>query len=774
MERKLLLAGATSLWCALTSVSSLALAQEAPDAKPNSGSSDSAPQKASEKQGSAVVPTPDSGAAAPASDGTQHNNGGAGDIIITAEKRKERLQDTPVAVTALTAQDLTTNNQLRLAEYYSQIPALNIEPGFGGQPVLTIRGINSGGGNATVGVLVDGVPIGGSTYFNATTQIPEIDPSDLQRVEVLKGPQGTLYGNSSIGGIVNYVTQDPSFTSFRGRLQTGLAHIENSHGELGYNISGSINVPVSPKLAVIVSGFARKDAGYVDNVNSGQKGVNDNRVEGARVAVLWRPTDNFSWKISAIYQRDQQGSIGVVNTALGDLKTDELPGSTRYQETTKILASTMSLKLGPSTLESITGYSDNHFISGADFSFFGPFIGLPDSYAGYSGIADRNDEETKKFSEELRWTWHLGRRVDWLIGAFYTHEDSPYVQYWYAENPTNGQPITTQPATLLTFPQPSTLTEYAAFSNLTVRPTDRLELQAGIRADVNRQTMKARSSGYISGLFFGGDPSIQPDAHSRQSATTYLITAKYNFAKDVMAYARLATGFRAGGPNPNAALLGLPPTFEPDTTTDYEIGMKAYFFDHKLYLDGDAYYTAWKNIALGLVTPQSNGYLANAGAARSKGFELAANVEPIQGLHLSGWVALTDAVLTKPFPSNAQAYGVPGNPLPGSSRWSEHASVDYRWPLFGLWDADVAGQFSKVGGRYGGFTPSPLIERTYLPGYLQADLSAGITNRSWTVRLYVNNITDKRGSLSGSPQGGNTQFVFIPPRTAGFNIIKTF
>src|SRR5580704_15151612 len=166
------------------------------------------------------------------------------EVVVTAQKREERLQDVPVSVTAISADTLVENNQVRLQDYYSQIPGVTLSAStFGGLPSLTIRGLNTGGG-ANVAVMVDGIPFGSSSSLVSGAQPPDIDPADLARVEVLKGPQGTLYGANAIGGLLNFVTAAPATTSFSGRVESDLSSIYNGN-ELGYGTRASVNVPIS-------------------------------------------------------------------------------------------------------------------------------------------------------------------------------------------------------------------------------------------------------------------------------------------------------------------------------------------------------------------------------------------------------------------------------------------------------------------------------------------------------------------------------------------------
>jgi iron complex outermembrane recepter protein len=203
-------------------------------------------------------------------------------VVVTAEKHEARLQDVPVPVTAISADGLASSNQVRLQDYYSSVPGLSIaSDGFrAGIPTVAIRGITTGGyGNPTVGITIDDVPYGSSTLQGGGVYSPEIDPSDLQRVEVLRGPQGTLYGASSRGGLLKFVTLDPSTTALSGRVQSDVNTVHHGEG-VGYGLRGAINIPITDSFAVRASAFGRRDVGYIDNVLTDERGVNRDTASG--------------------------------------------------------------------------------------------------------------------------------------------------------------------------------------------------------------------------------------------------------------------------------------------------------------------------------------------------------------------------------------------------------------------------------------------------------------------------------------------------------------
>ena len=707
------------------------------------------------------------------------------EIIVTAEKRSERLLEVPVPVTVINAQSLVDNNQFHLQDYFSSIPGLNVSTSSaGGYQLLSIRGITTGLANPSVGVTIDDVPFGSSTLYGGNVP-PDIDPNDLARVEVLRGPQGTLYGASSIGGLIKYVTVDPSTEQRSGHLQAGLTSVRNGDS-VGYSVSGAVNVPLSDSLAIRASGFTRIEPGYIDNPVLGIKGVNKNDADGGHVSVLWRPSDLVSLKVSALLQEFKaHGSPdvdrpvnGYVGPILGDLQQNYIPGAGAYDTKVQAYSATLKASLGGVELTSVTGYNINGYTSTVDFTYlYGPYTQNGVAGTGFNGFGVAgsplySDATTKKFTQEFRAASSLTKSIDWLLGAFYTHEEgSPSVSNLLAENATTGAIA----GLFGSFSQPSTFQEYALFSDLTFHVTPRLNVQVGGRESRITQSNQETDSGPYVLVFEGvASPNVGPTYRAKANAFTYLVTPQFNVSPELMLYARLASGYRVGGPNP---AIGVPPEYSPDKTYNYEVGVKGEAFDRRLSFDASVYYIDWKNIQLELSNPVSGfEWTGNAGAAKSQGVELSVESRPLQGLKITTWVAWSDAVLTEPLPPGypgISAVGSSGDRLPYSPRLSGYLSMEQEFPLWNGATGFVGGVVSYIGDRQSVFTQTPA--REYFPGYAKTDLRAGTKYESWTLNIVLNNAFDRRGILDGG-LGSNIPFDYhyLQPRTVGVSVAKDF
>jgi iron complex outermembrane receptor protein len=698
------------------------------------------------------------------------------EIVVTAQKREERLQEVPVPVTSISADSLISSDQVRLQDYYTRIPGLSVTAGeggsFGGLPKLTIRGITTGGfSNPTVGIIVDDVPFGSSTNSGGGLPAPDIDPSDLARVEVLRGPQGTLYGASSMGGLLKFVTVDPSTDGVSGRVQAGTSSVYNG-AELGYNFRGAVNVPLGDTFAIRASAFTRQDPGYVDDPGLHSDGVNEGRTDGGRLSALWKPSSIFSIKLSALIQDAKADGSSFVDIlpGLGDLQQSAVRDSGRYDRKTQAYSATINSTLGGIDVTAVSGYNISKLVDAYDFSAALGSIaqnGVPGTgFNGFGvpGVYFLETTKTNKFSQEIRLSAPIGERFEWLLGAFYTHEKSSDAWDLLAAVPATGVAV----GSVGHFNAPTTLTEYAVFTDLTYHFTDRFDIQVGGRESQDKQTYTSSTD-----LVFL-PASVVPEVDAKANAFTYLVTPRFRVSTDLMIYARLASGYRAGGPNLNPLSLAVvAPTYAPDKTQNYEIGVKGDVLDRTLSFDASIYYIDWKDIQIQVYAPgTTSAYTTNGSRAKSQGVELSAESKPLTGLTIAAWVAWNDAALTEPFPLGP-VYGVSGDRLPYSSRVSGNLSADQEFALAKSITGFVGASVSFVGDREGVFTGSP--QRQNFPSYAQTDLRAGLRYDSWTANFFVNNVSDKRAATSGGV-GAIFPFayVYIQPRTVGLSVAKAF
>ena len=692
------------------------------------------------------------------------------EIIVSAEKRTERALDVPMSLTAINTDVLASTGQTRLQDYFTQVPGLNATTNDFGYPALNIRGLSTGEyTNPTVAITIDDVPFGPTSSLAAAFQAPDFDPSDLQSIEVLRGPQGTLYGASSLGGLIRYVTAAPSLNQFSAHIQMGYSGVHNG-AQPGYQERAAVNVPLGDTVAIRASGFAHQDPGYINDPNLNARGINAADSDGGYFSLLWRPTDAISLDVSALLQSSKADGLPFVTVTpgAGDLEQAAVRNSGANSSNMQLYSAVLKAQLGGGVeLASVSSYSRYRFDSSIDLTpSFGP--ATPEYFFGVTGTVETAQHLTEKVTQELRLSGAIGTHFDWLLGLFYDHERTPTpAEDIWAEDPNVGVPV----GDMLHYDLLDQFRQYAAFSNLTFHLTGRLDIQLGGRASRDHETYNQSSIGP-----FNGTTAVVtvPQSESSATAFTYLVAPRYKVSHDITVYARLASGYRPGGPNENQAVAGIPATYHADKTKDYEVGVKSEALDHRLSLTAALYYIDWRDIQLSLVTP--NGfydYYGNGSRAKSEGAELSIQAKPSQGMTASAWVTWNEAVVTEAFPASSTVLATPGDWLPYSSRYSGNLSLQQTFPLPNAFVGYVGGTVSYVGNRKGAFTYNDVREN--LPGFAKMDLVAGVRWDSWDVSLYGNNVIDKRGVLNGGVGSFNQQAIFyIQPRTVGATITKEF
>jgi outer membrane receptor protein involved in Fe transport len=690
------------------------------------------------------------------------------EVVVTAQKRTELLKNVPASVTAVTSSNFQDLGAAKLDDYVARIPALtvsNVSMTNGGTQ-LTIRGVTTGvGGNPTVGIYIDDSPFGASTLFGAFI-VPDLDPQDLARVEVLRGPQGTLYGAGSLGGLLKYVTAAPDPSHFFGRMEVDGSTVDS--GDQGYGVRASANIPVNDTLALRVSGYDRRDPGYVDNVLTGEENINDTRAYGGRAAVGWQLTPDWRVRLSALYQH-QEGAGPIVDydpitfqPTYGDLKQSRAAGTGVDRQAIAAYNLEVEGNLGDvATLTSATAYDRQRLHLNVDYSpVVTPAI---DAIFGIPDVAAAIDQPVgiDKFVQEVRLASPAENRISWQIGGFYTREHTTTTADFVTSDPVSGVPIGGFPV-LFSSHIASTFEEAAAFGDATYHFSSAFDVTGGVRYSHNSQHTDTINDG----LFNGGHSEIL--GRSSDSSVTWLVNPRYHLNDDTMFYARIATGYRPGGPN--AGFPGTPSSYGPDKVTNYELGLKSDLLDRRVSVEVSAYWIDWKNIQVQELSPFGS-FIGNGPSAVSKGFELASSWRPVGGLQIYGNLAYQNAYVTQDFPAGG-VVALDGDRLPFIPLWSGALGGDYRFRLTSRWSGQVGADWRHVGYAVGSFN-NPGIPRFQHPAYDVVDLRAGVSNDRWSLMLYAKNIGDDRGQVT-DVNLGLAKVAVIRPRTFAVSLATTF
>lgn len=554
------------------------------------------------------------------------------EIVVTASKRTERLIDVPLAVSVVRAEELSRTGAVRLEDYAATAPGVSVSNAAvgGGQTQVIIRGISTGiGGNPVTAAYIDNTPITSATQLGGGSFFPDLDPADLERVEFLRGPQGTLYGAASLGGLVRYVTRKPSFDEFFGRAEIGFTKADP--GNTGALVRGLINAPLGANVATTVSGFFRQDPGFIDNTLTGKRDENSARTFGGRAALAIRPSETLSLQASVLHQNLANKANAIIYTdATGQSLSGDLqiarPKANDFLRTLFTLYDfTADASFGNVKLESTTSYSVQKIDSAFDFT---PLVGaLVDSIAGLPsgtfGTPIDTSVDTKKFTQEIRVQSQGDGFLGWQVGGFYTREKSLIVQEVVPTLRQSGERVTGQFGLppLGRASLPGLYREIAGFGNITLNFTPRFSVTGGLRYG----EYKLESVTDFSGLLFG---STLESARSTDNKLTYLLNPLFRASDDLTFYGRVATGYRPGGPN----LIPDPASFGPDTVTSYEIGAKGDLAGRLLTFDVAAFLIDWNEIQIQQQKIGAGGvpvnFIDNVGQARSKGAEGAIALRP--------------------------------------------------------------------------------------------------------------------------------------------------
>ena len=725
------------------------------------------------------------------------------EVVVTAQKRTEAIAEIPASVTVVPEQLLEQQHVDDFKDLLPLVPGLSLTETRPGSTRVTLRGINTGGVASTIGIYFDDVPFGSSTGLaNGSISAGDFDTFDVARVEVLRGPQGTLYGASSLGGVLKFVPNRPRNDRFEARLLGSAETVDN--GDPGYSVTGMANVSLGAKAAVRASGFYRSDSGFIDsignnpvpslatpgvNVISGTRvanGLNALDRFGGRLAVLVEPSKRFSVTVGAQIQDIDTDASSVVDADPRSLEPlNPTPVQSSYQKEFndtkyRVYNGTIDGDLGPARLQSVTSYGTFETDFQSDLAIATNLTGGPPLSALVTQLFGNartrplsavlpQTTSTDKFTQELRLVSAKSKAFDWLVGGYYTNEDSAIKQKITAveagtDDVATGIPILADVAL------DSTYEEIAGFANATWHATPRFDLALGGRLSHNKQVASQRSDGPLA-----GGPAQFDDVKSSESPFTFSFAPRFEIGKSASIYGRVATGFRPGGPNvlPPAAPASVPRTYDSDRLTSYEIGLKAGGRPaDKFSLDLAGYYLDWEDIQLFLIV-NNFGINGNGGTASSKGFEIAASAFPTSGLTLSVNAAYTDAKLTQD--TSASVGGKDGDPLPYVPDWSFGLNADYEWTVKSRTRTYVGGSLGYTGERPVAFNNRAAdgsIRRA--DSYVSLNLRAGAYHGRWSVELYGKNLTNDLGVTSigtaGPLPNGALGLSLTRPRTIGLSV----
>jgi iron complex outermembrane recepter protein len=755
------------------------------------------------------------------------------DIIVTATKRESTLQDVPFSINAQTQADIQRSGAVTLEDLSRNVAGLTIQNLGPGQSQVSVRGVSAGqivrdqpGVKEQVGVYLD------ESVISLSLFTPDLDLFDLNRVETLRGPQGTLFGSGSVGGTIRYITNQPTTDRFEGSVEANLNTIDG--GSEGGALKGAVNVPVNDMIAVRAVGYYTKYAGFVDALREGggiDRDVNDGERYGGRLSILFQPSDNISIIPRVVYQKvtadgfNRQDAYNLFANPFTttrpaiDLRERQqfLLLDEKFVDETMLADLTANIDIGAVTLTSITSYIDREILASRDASALTGSVsvdlGFPEASVSLpSNLRDTTDLKT--FTQEVRLASNGDGPFQWLIGGFYSDIDRFYRQ----RLPTPGYDAVTDAvlgagtsaAVRNGFPAnspynadlPYDIKQLAVFGEASYE-IGRLTLTAGGRYYDFEETRRFVSGG----LFANGDNRRDT---TQSDGFTPRFLASFEASDNITINAQASKGFRLGGVNDplnlplcspaDAAIFGGFQDYDDEELWNYELGFKSRFGG--LTFNAAAFHNEIENLQVTLDAGScSSRVVFNVPKAHSRGVEFEVTAQPGPGLTFGVNGTFVDAEFDSTVVDGTGAVigGIrEGNRLPTVPTFQLSANGAYEFAVGSNLTAFVTGSVQHVGTRYTQPSDQENNPRTFvtglpyagapgnasttlnlkLPDYQLVNFSIGVETRGGlTIQAYVNNLFDENPLLSfDRERGGRARLGFNigQPRTFGITARQNF
>jgi iron complex outermembrane recepter protein len=711
------------------------------------------------------------------------------EIVVTAQKRSELLTKVPISVTAIDQETLDKEGAKSIADVARLVPGLSLQTSDSqGDTNISIRGITSDTGAQTTGVYIDDTPVQARQEVVASNPYPKV--FDLDHIEVLKGPQGTLFGAGSEGGTVRFLTPDPSLSSYSGFVHTDVA--ATAEGQPSYEAGGALGGPIIDGILGFRASFwEREDGGYINRINPLTNGTTatDANAENSKVghfALKFTPTDDLILETTLYFQEVHQNDRSFYWESVGPYnELSQIP----QPSTDTFVLPTVSAEydFADFSVKTITSYFKRNYNQTFDATSFelSGLIPLGDSSYGnivLPGVPDylsvgTHQARQNNWTEELRFTSNddAKSRWSWVAGLYYQHnisadkqqfaepfdEVANYLSQYYGYGPGDS---------LSYFGEAPVDGKFSYVDNFTVRETDKAaygnvsyEILDGLKAAVGLRVAQSSFDfiDYQDGPYGTAAPQTNSGSE-KETPVTPRFNLSYQLTPDQMIYATAAKGYRIGGANEpvppdicatdlkSLGISQVPLTYNSDTVWNYELGAKGKFFDDKLLLEGALYWIDWNGIQQQVYMPSCGYYYtANLGTATSRGFDLQGQWVVGGGFILSGSAGLTDTRYTSTIIENGNLLSKSGDSL-ATPEWSATASGEYHFKPFADTDAyarldyQFSGSYYRTGSAET-FSYNALTRDAPATHYIT--MRVGANRDGWNVSAYVNNLLDSRTSL---------------------------
>ncbi len=718
------------------------------------------------------------------------------EVVVTAQKRAESLHDVPLSLSVVTSGDIQLRGFTQFGDYLNSIPGVYFQDGGPGDSIVHIRGLSESGVGSTVATYFGEVL---TSVFTNHGGKPNLRLVDIDRVEVLRGPQGTVFGADTLAGVLRIIPAAPDLTQYETDVDTrGFATAHSDSGS--YHLEGVINMPlISDHLALRLVGYKDDIAGYIDNVVPSRpaddysasqglppgtvvtpaiaaftrKDINRESVWGTRASLRWQPIDGLRLDFMYALQDDKLFSEPFTDPAAGPYEQaralDAFAGG-GYGERVDIKTLQGTYDLGPISLVSISNWMQMRNYKDQDLTFLGElYFGAPIPFSYLDTSLGR------VFTQEIRLQSRGQGKLQWTLGGFYLHQYANIGQHATDYSCPLCLPLVQYGQTFAYDVPPQTFSDQeqrSLFGTISYEFLPHWTIGIGgryLREEI--RSFDPASSGLLAN---GGNPAgpINRGSVHAFNPSEYL---RYEPTKDLMFYVQGSRGFRSGDVNDplpagcaaDAAQAGLQRVTRPDTLRTYELGMKAEFAEHRFGLNVDVYKHRWSGVQLALLLNCAFQGIVNSGDINGKGVELELVAQPTPAWRFNLSLAYNQNKFDDVNPGTGFS---PGERLPDAPEQNGSAGAQYNYKLVGGWSGFARADIIYVGGVHNDFGPLTLIDNSYAEG----NLRLGFQQNTLSLELFAENVTDKRGvSSTDNPAFGGHQ-ILIRPREVGVELRYAF
>lgn len=733
------------------------------------------------------------------------------EVVVTATRRETNLRDTPVSVAVTSGATLQKFNVTSFQSLTLIEPTITVNNQGLSSNQYIIRGVLSDIGSTT-GFYVDESPlVGGAAVQEFGDGKPGLRLHDIERIEVLEGPQGTLFGAGSMAGTLRVITNKPRLGELAGGFSSSVGSVKG--GNLSYNDSGFINVPIGDKVAIRVVGWGEFGGGYIDHkiTNTAgtssifKKNVNDGTVWGGRFSALLKPTEPLSILLQVQHQETSADDYQSWIMGAGPYN-NTLPTVAPFKDNYDLYSATGTYDADFGTFTAITSYGSQHIFHPQDTTqvsqlLAGRFHLRPDKTI----ITDL--QEFHDLTGEFRFASKLSGPLQFVTGAYYERDDTNDMRTAVRADDVTGEAacytiFTCTPLGLRNpgFSVPGlvpasnvkntslakqVVEQWAVYGQVDYKILPNLTATAGIRYYTARvsdfgEAVQNIAPDWAIGVI--STPNVTRNNHTKQHSPSYNFSLLYKATSDVSFYGRVASGFRVGGTNNVANLaqqvgVTVPASYDSDKLWNYEVGTKLYLPQYRVSLNASIYQIDWTGQQLAATDPSGAfGYTLNAGRTRIRGAEAKVTYTSDFGLSLNGGVTYADAVLRSdlgPAVAAAGTIGYAGDRLPRIPHWTFAGQAEYVYDLSSTGALYIRGNANYRGSSRYSFNNQNAFNQK-LPSYFLLGLGAGYRTPRWDMSVFADNATDEVAIFGMIASNKGIRAYSAPPRTIGVRLQANF